>query len=134
MSTSASETVVRRFYAARAAGDRETVRELLAENVAWHDPYPPPHGGDLQGRDAVFRDVFDAAGELTGGTTRLWLEQVAATTRHVAALVGWSSTYRGRSMEGRELAVFHVEDGRIAEVWFYPEDPAAVLAFFGAPP
>src|SRR5215204_5222038 len=22
-----------------------------------HDPYPPPHGGDLRGRAAVFRDV-----------------------------------------------------------------------------
>jgi ketosteroid isomerase-like protein len=129
--TTDSETVVRRFYAARAAGDRDTVRELVADDVAWHDPYPPPHGGDLRDRDAVFRDVFDAAGELTGHTTRLWLEQVMATGRHVAAMVGWSSTFRGRCMSGRELAVFHVEGGRIVEAWFYPEDPAAVMAFFG---
>ena len=94
-------------------------------------PYPPPHGGDLRGRDAVLRDVFDAAGELTGGTTRLWLEHVLATGRHVAALVGWSSTFRGRSINGRELAVFHVEGGRIVEAWFHPEDPEAELAFFG---
>jgi ketosteroid isomerase-like protein len=125
-----TEALLRRFYTARAAGDRATVRDLLADDVAWHDPYPPPHGGDLKGRDAVLRDVFDAAGELTGGTTRLWLEQVVATSRHAAARVGWSSTYRGRSMEGRELAVFHVEGGRITEAWFYPEDPAAVLEFF----
>jgi uncharacterized protein len=131
MSDIDNEALVRRFYAARAAGDRAVARDLLADDVAWHDPYPPPHGGDLRGRDAVFRDVVDAAGELTGGTTRLWLEQVIATGRHVAALVGWSSTFRGRSMEGRELAVFHVAGGRITEAWFHPEDPAAVMAFFG---
>ncbi len=131
MSEIDSEALVRRFYAARARGDRDTVAQMLAEDVAWHDPYPPPHGGDLKGRNAVLRDVFDAAGELTGGSTRLWLEQVVATGRHVASLVGWSSAYRGQTMEGRELAVFHVEGGRIVEAWFYPEDPEAVLAFFG---
>jgi len=131
MAPTESEIVVRRFYTARAESDRDTVRALLADDVAWHDPYPPPHGGDLRGRDAVLRDVFDAAGELTGGTTRVWLEHVLATSRHVAALVGWSSTFRGRSINGRELAVFHVEGGRIVEAWFHPEDPEAVLAFFG---
>jgi len=122
--------LIREFYAARERGDRNRLTELLADDVAWHDPYPPPHGGDLNGRDAVFADVFDAAGQLTGGSTKLWLESVVATQRHAAALIGWSSTLRGRTMSGRELAVFHVEQERIVEAWFHPEDPAAVLAFF----
>ena len=71
--------VIRAFYEARARGDRACVRELMAEDIAWHDPYPPPHGGDLHGRDAVLRDVFDAAGELTGGTTQLGIEEIIAT-------------------------------------------------------
>ena len=130
MSEKDNVKIVREFYAARERGDRGRIRELLAEDVAWHDPYPPPHGGDLRGRDAVFRDIFDAAGQLTGGTTKLWVESVIATDRHTAALVGWSSTYRGRTMAGRELAIFQLESGQIVEAWFYPEDPAAVLAFF----
>jgi ketosteroid isomerase-like protein len=56
---------------------------------------------------------------------------VLGTARHVSALVGWSSTLRGCTMSGRELAVFRVEGGRITEAWFYPEDPKAVLEFFG---
>ncbi|HET9373138.1 MAG TPA: nuclear transport factor 2 family protein [Vicinamibacterales bacterium] len=124
-------TLVREFYAARERGDRDRIRGILSEDVAWHDPYPPPHGGDLNGRDAVFRDVFDAAGQMTGGTTRLWIENVMATGRHAAAVIGWSSTFRGRTMTGQELAVFHIESGRIVEAWFYPDDPEAVLAFFG---
>jgi ketosteroid isomerase-like protein len=123
--------LIRDFYAARERGDRTAIRGILAEDVAWHDPYPAPHGGDLSGRDAVLRDVFDAAGQLTGGTTKLWLESVLATDRHVAALVGWSSTFRGRTIAGREIALFHLDNGQIVEAWFYPEDPDAVLAFFG---
>jgi ketosteroid isomerase-like protein len=122
--------LIRVFYTARERNDRNALRDLLAEDVAWHDPYPPPHGGDLRGRDAVLKDVFEAAGELTGGTTRLWLESVLATDHHAAAVIGWSSIFRGRSMSGRELAVFYVTDGRIVEAWFYPENPDAVQAFF----
>jgi ketosteroid isomerase-like protein len=122
--------LIRMFYKARERNDRSALHDLLAEDVAWHDPYPPPHGGDLRGRDAVLRDVFDAAGELTGGTTRLWIESVLATGCHAAAVIGWSSVFRGNSMSGRELAVFHVTDGRIVEAWFYPENPDAVQAFF----
>ncbi len=126
----ANAMLIREFYSARTRGDRARLEALMAEDIAWHDPYPPPHGGDLHGRDAVFRDIFDAAGELTGGTTQLWVEHVIATAGHAAALIGWSSTYRGKTMSGRELAVFHLASGRIVEAWFYPEDPAAVLAFF----
>lgn len=125
-----SDDLIRRFYDARARGDRETLQAILHPDVAWHDPYPPPHGGDLHGAEAVFESVFDKAAQLTGGSTRLWLDSVHSTTRHAAAVVGWSSTYRGRSMQSRELAVFAVRDGRIVEAWFYPEDPEAALAFF----
>ena len=122
--------LLRRFYEARARGDRDAVRAILHEDVVWHDPYPPPHGGDLRGRDAVFRDVFDKAGELTGGTTRLWVVEAMATDRNAVALVGWSSTYHGRSMQSRELALFRIEEGTIREAWFHPEAPDEARAFF----
>jgi ketosteroid isomerase-like protein len=126
----ANVELIKRFYEARADGDRNKVRALLDKDVAWHDPYPPPHGGDLVGADAVFADIFDKAGEITEGSTRLWLEGVVATDRHAAAIVGWSSTYRGRKMQSRELALFSIIRGKIVEAWFYPEDPEAARAFF----
>jgi ketosteroid isomerase-like protein len=122
--------LIRRLYDARARADRATVRAILDPEVAWHDPYPPPHGGDLHGAEAVFRDVFDKAGDLTGGSTRLWLESVLATDRHAVALVGWSSTYRGRTMRSREIALYAIREGRVIEAWFYPEDPDGALEFF----
>ena len=125
-----NEEVIAELYEARKRGDRHRIREILHEDIAWHDPYPPPHGGDLVGLEAVLRDVFDKAGELTGGTTTLELAQTLATGDHVAALVNWSSEYRGRRMDGRELAVYRVRDGRVTEAWFFPENQEAAWEFF----
>jgi ketosteroid isomerase-like protein len=55
---------------------------------------------------------------------------VLANDRHAVALVYWSSTLGGRTMQGREVAVYHVHEGKITEAWFYPEDKSASDAFF----
>jgi ketosteroid isomerase-like protein/quercetin dioxygenase-like cupin family protein len=126
--------LIRDYYDGRARGDRAAVEAALADDVAWHDPYPPPHGGDLVGRTAVLRDVFDAAGELTAGTGRFWLVDLVAIGMLAVALVGWTAEYRRRRIETRELAVYRVADDRIAEAWFYPEDPEESWRFFADPP
>jgi uncharacterized protein len=122
--------LIRRLYAARARDDREAVRAILADDVRWHDPYPPPHGGDLVGAESVIEGVIGRAGELTGGSTRLELRDVIASETHTLALVDWSATLRGERMSGTEGAVYRIADGRVVEAWFFPEDPAASDAFF----
>jgi len=123
------ERVIREFYAARARGDRAATRACLADDVAWHDPYPPPFGGDLRGTEAVFRDIFDGA-EGLGFRGGFALHDVIANDEHVIALVDWWAEYRGRRMESREVGIFHVRDGRITEVWFHTEDQTAAWEFF----
>jgi ketosteroid isomerase-like protein len=122
--------LVRRLYAARARDDREAVRAILADDVRWHDPYPPPHGGDIVGAESVIAGVIERAGELTEGSTRLALRDVIASETHALALVDWSATLRGERMSGTEGAVYRIVDGRVVEAWFFPEDPAASDAFF----
>jgi ketosteroid isomerase-like protein len=125
-----NEELIAELYKVRKSGDRDRIRQILDEDIAWHDPYPPPHGGDLVGLDAVLRDVFDRADELTAGTATLDLVQTLATDDHVAALVNWSSEFRGRRMDGRELAVYRVRAGRVTEAWFFPENQEAAWEFF----
>jgi ketosteroid isomerase-like protein len=122
--------LIQRFYAARARNDRVAIRSILHPDIAWHDPYPPPHGGDLEGVESVLRDIFDRAGELTCGTTRLTLGETVATNEYVAAVVRWESTLRGETMTGTELAVYHVADEQIDKAWFYPDNKAATDRFF----
>ncbi len=84
----------------------------------------------MRGAEVVLGDIFDRTGQLTNGTTRMWLHDVLANDAHAVALVNWSATYKGRAMEGREVAVYHVRAGRITEAWFYPEDKSASDEFF----
>ncbi len=128
--THPNERLIRDFYAARARDDRAAIRAILHPDVAWHDPYPPPHGGDLRGVDAVLRDVFDRASALTGGSTRLEPFDVLANDARAIAIVDWQATLDGRTMRGREIAHFEIQGGRVVEAWFYPWDPAASDAFF----
>lgn len=122
--------LIRELYAARARDDRDVVRAILHVDVRWHDPYPPPHGGDLMGAEAVIEGVIERASELTAGSTRLELRDVIASETHALALVDWSATLRGERMSGTEGAVYRIADGRVVEAWFFPEDPVASDAFF----
>jgi uncharacterized protein len=130
MAEHANCDLIRRLYAARARDDRDAVRAILADDVRWHDPYPPPHGGDLVGADAVIGNVIERAGELTGASTRLSPRAVIASDTHALALVDWCTTLDGRRMSGTEGAVYRIVGRRVVEAWFFPEDPAASDAFF----
>jgi ketosteroid isomerase-like protein len=126
--------LVRDFYAARAREDLARVRALLAPDVVWHEAGSrPPYTGRLRGRRAVLAMIAKARA-LTGGTFRLRLHDVLASDAHAVALVQWSATRGGRTLRGREVAVYHVRGGRLAEAWFHPDRMEEVDAFWAEPP
>jgi ketosteroid isomerase-like protein len=118
-----NEATVRELYAARERGDLEAVAALLDPEIEWHEPYD--YLGDLHGR----REVLDSLRETvaaTQGSFHISLHDVLASDLHAVALVEWQAQRDGRDLAGREVAVYHVEDGRVVEVWFYTEDTQAV--------
>ena len=124
------EALVRGFYAARARRDLVAVRDAIAPDVVWHEAGSrPPYTGDLIGREVVLAMMAKAA-ELTGGTFRLDLDDVLANDRHAIALVNWVAERGGRTLRGKEVAVYRVRDGRLAEAWFYPDDHGTVETFW----
>jgi ketosteroid isomerase-like protein len=122
--------LVRRFYAAREAGDAEALRPFLAPDVDWVEPEVGDHMGRLRGADAVL-GMIRRARAATGGTFRLAVAETVETRSHCAALIVWSAERDGRAIGGRELAVFGVAGGRIVSARFHPEDIADDHAFWG---
>ena len=118
-----NETVVRDLYAARERGDLEAVARLLAPDIDWHEPYE--YLGHIHGREAVV-DALRETVAATHGSFHITLHDVLASDEHAVALVEWRAERDGRPLTGREVAVYHVEDGRVTEVWFYTEDTHAV--------
>ena len=114
--------LIRDLYEARARGDLEAVRPVLAEDVLWHEPkVNSEHTGDLRGADAVLGMIREAR-KLTDGTFELRLTGAVEHGEQVVALVDWSSTRRGKALEGKEIGVYRVRGGEVVEVWFHPDN------------
>lgn len=130
-SAGAAAELVREFYAARAAAgaDPAPLAEFIADDVRWSEPEVGDHMGALEGRTAVL-DMMARAQAATGGTFRLEISDMVETGHHVAAAIHWSARKAGRQIEGREMAVYRVADGRIAAAWFHPENIADDEAFW----
>jgi uncharacterized protein len=124
-----NEELIRSLYDARHRGDAAAVRAILHPEVQWHDPYPPPFGGDFSGADAVVAWMFGPL-ESEMEDSGLELHDVVANDLHGVALVNWWAVLDGGRMGGREIGVYHVEDGKVTEVWFTTEDKQASDAFF----
>jgi len=128
----AKERIVRDFYAARKRHDRQAVRDLLAEDVVWREADgEQAYSGDHHGRDTVM-ELLAKLDEVTGGTFALEPREIISTAEHVAATVHWHAERSGRRVEGTELAVYRIADGRIAGAWFFPDshDPEALRQVF----
>lgn len=125
---------VRAFYDARRAASRSgglaALEAFIAPEVDWREPDVGGHMGTLRGRGAVLGMVRRALAT-TGGSFDLRVVSTVETGSHAAALIAWSAERDGRRIEGRELAVYEVRDGRIAAARFHPENIADDRAFWG---
>ena len=68
--------------------------------------------------------------ELTAGTFRAELHDVVADDQHTVGMHLATGEREGRTLEDREVLVFHPRDGKVVEVWQYVEDQYAYDGFF----
>lgn len=117
--------LVRELYEAREQADLDRVRALLAEDVVWHEPdVGTKNTGDLRGPEEVI-SMLTSARERSGGTFRLVPREVVANGEHAVAMVDWSAEMNGESgesLEGKEVAVYRIREGKIVEVSFHQDD------------
>ena len=128
--TEADVATVRRFYAAFAANDFETIEACFAPGAVWHLPGRGAIAGDHRGWVAI-RDHFLARlGPLSGGTLRAGLVDVAVGTDFVVAVQHATASYEGRALDVSACQLIRMEDGLIAEVRGHYSDQYAFDAFW----
>lgn len=110
--------VIRRAYAAFAAGDLETVRSGFAPDAQWREPARGMFGGDYCGVDAIL-DYFRELSIATDGTFRSVPEDMAASGDRVYVLMRDSATRHGKTLEDTSIALFTLSDGKVvtARIW-----------------
>ena len=127
----AKEPVIRDFHAARARRDWAAVGGLLAPDVIWHEAGDQDYSGDHRGRDEVTA-LLRRLVEVTEGSFELEPLDLIATAEHAATNVRWSAERRGTRVEGNDLAVYRIADGKIAAARFFADgfDPHALTEVF----
>jgi ketosteroid isomerase-like protein len=123
------EEPVRRLYAAFAAGDVDAIKAVFDPQVVWHNPGDNPTTGEHRGVEAVLA-FFGVVAQVSEGTFTADLDDVLANDRHALSLHTGRAHSRGKTLDERNVLVFHIADGRISEVWEHHENTAVADAFW----
>jgi uncharacterized protein len=107
---------IEKMYALFATKNNEAIREIFDEKLQWNQMKGFPGGGQHQGPEAVFENVF-------GGFRKNWSDWKATITRYIDSGDGvfvlgyYEGTYKatGRYMKAEFACEYKVRQGKITE-------------------
>jgi ketosteroid isomerase-like protein len=129
MTTHPHAQLAERAYKAFAAGDMQTLDELMTEDLVWHIAGTSAISGTYEGKPAVFGFLQQLA-ERTGGTFSLDVHDIIADDAHAVALLHAYGERNGRQLDDEEVHVMHITDGAVTSFWSYAWDQEARNAFW----
>ena len=131
MPTEDDGAVVRRLYAALAAGDVATIETRFHPDAVWHLPGRSVLAGTHRGWPTIRDGLLAKQGPLSGGTFRAQLLDLAVGTEYIVAVVHATADHAGRRLDPTVCQLMRVHDGQIREVRGHYADEAALNAFWG---
>jgi len=121
--------IARRAWEAISHGDVDTLLEVLDPAVVWHaTARGTPWFGTHRGAEAVV-DYLARVGEASE-FFEATLADVLASDERVLLVFHASFRRRGRLAELDYQLLGRFENGRVAEMWTTPLDPATIEAFW----
>ena len=124
-----NEELLKRGYEAFGTGDLDTVFSVFADDITWHVGGSSPLAGDYKGHDQVM-GFFSGLMEMSGGTFSQNVHDILANDSHGAVMVTFHVERGGRSLDGREVHIWHLANGKATKFWGLPEDQAALDELF----
>ncbi len=127
---------IRRAYKAFHAGDLDTIRDLLADDLAWHVPGRHRFSGDHNKASimATYEEAipgFSETGKAVISTFNIEVEDIVATDEWAFVRVHWNHKRDGKHFDQRGIEVYRLNaEGRIAEFWAFMRDTVAFDDFF----
>ena len=126
--------VVRRLYAAVAAGDLAAIAECFDKEAVWHLPGTNPLSGTHRGWPAIRDHLLAKQAPLSGGTFRAHLLDLAVGDRYIVAIVHATAERGDHRLDQTVCQLMRVQEGKIVEVRGHYADDAALNAFWGSVP
>ena len=115
-------------FQAFAEGDMATMKEILADDVAWHTAGRSKFSGSRQGVDAVLQFFGEISGD---AQIEQELHAILADDEHVVVLVNSKATRGDDTLDAQIVFVFHVSGSKVTECWSTNFDEYAADAFWG---
>jgi ketosteroid isomerase-like protein len=108
-----SVEVVKRAYAAFAAGDVPGVLGVFADDIEWHEAEGMPYGGIYRGGEAVAQNVFGPISQDVVGFA-VTPEEFMATGDTVAVVVSYTGTGKatGKPLDLPVVHIWEIQDGK----------------------
>ena len=125
-----NEAIIRSLYDAFQSVDMAAVDRLLADDVTWHTPGNAQHAGVRRGKAELYAS-WERLAELTGGTIRPEVVDILANDRRAVVIQRTRAQRDDRpDLDDREVIVYELRDGRVAEATEHPGDLHAMDSFF----
>lgn len=124
MTDNQNVALLRKGHQAFSNQDRDTLTEVIADDVVWHVAGRSQLSGDYQGRAAVFA-FFDKVGERSGGTMRIEDQDFLGSDERAVALFKVSATRAGKTLEADYCEVTRWRNGQVIEDWGFAFDQYA---------
>ncbi|HKE71305.1 MAG TPA: nuclear transport factor 2 family protein [Nocardioidaceae bacterium] len=120
--------LVRDLHAALQRGDLAWLEEHFADDIVWHVGGNSKWAGARRGK-AELREHQARMAQATS-TSESAVHDILGSDEHVVVLGSVTATAEnGSSAEWSYVSVFHIDDGKITEVWGMTENDAAVDPF-----
>lgn len=123
-------TLVNRYLEAGPAGDLDTLREIIHEDVVMHFFGDNPVSGVHRGRE----DAWDRMNEEWGSRNLQFeiveVQDVVANDERAWLLMKVRISGPDASVDLNRVDVYRIVDGRIVELWVYDDDQDAIDELF----
>lgn len=118
-----NQEILQTGYHALVTSDLGVIIGLLAEDVKAHVPGRSQVAGEYDGMEAVVGYVSKLM-ELSDATLRFETHIVQADDEgHGIVLINDKAEREGKdSLDMNNVHIWHVGDGKLKEIWIYPED------------
>lgn len=126
-----NEDLTREALAALGRGDMDTLRkQYWTEDICMHIPGRNRLlAGNHEGIEQVMQALARLA-ELTGGTFSFEVHDVVANDEHAVAMYTQHAERAGKQWTDNSVAISHLRDGKMSEIWIQITDLYAADEFF----